>query len=497
MKQWNENGYALFREIGNIDDASVSGAMDCPEKSGVKSGFGVWIALAACLALVTGILVFFRPAGSVPIGKDPFGETGLPGAETGLTDTGEPVPQNPLAVFGEGRVFVIGFAEEDREPLAAEELIGDPINDVQWRRDSEFGEKYGIGIRYKTVSCREGYSDALRTAALAMDPEIDVYGITTLDTVLLAAEGRLMPFGLSYGDLPGIDLTRPHWNQAMRRDLSLGGYSFAMAPSCELSVDSSTACVSFSEVRARALGLDLYAEVEAGNWDLERLAALTLEGNSILSVSETSKRAGGEEYLYLGAGGRFSTRNEDGFPTPCFDRPEYGALFEKLKSLTSSPRFLHDPTDDGWEQQMLFRITTLGPIREVATLGVLPLPLAEKDASAEYIGPVDPGTARFYGVTTRDGWEAAFSFTVFDLLSSETYRTLTENRVGEIWSFSDRTGRMIALILANQTLDPGLLGPYPYLSGTPFTMLEENDPESIGLVGFWKDVAEGVGSAGW
>lgn len=573
MKQFNEKGYALFKEVGNIDDPAVSDAMYCPTRNKVKSGFWGWIAIAACLAVMTGVLMFVKPAKNITPGSTETGEsealTGEPGTsafegiqeitvtvlnttpsenplidgwvkrsrpadirgtvfewletldpkeltpvgyaldenpegrkdgavtvymfgrqkgeyvqckimvgtddgllrvsdedaddfyarfaddilfaieDQGSPETEPPIAENPLARYGEGIKLVIAVPSDADMTLFDAEEKGHLVSRALYMSRNGLAEKTGLEIKTAAISDATGFYNAVRKACHAGETDCDVYEITAQDMVLLASEGALMPFGLSYDGQPGCDLTQPYWNQAVQRDLSPGGYTYVMSSAADLSVNASTACVAFNESMAEELGLDLYAEAKNGNWDTEILLTLMKQGNLLSGDPHAA------EYLYFGMGGRLCDPDGAAYPTPCFDSPDFDGFFNKVLLLTENDSF----RSTNFSGMPLFTVTTLGKGTWIKGLGgVLPMPAAEK---SEYRSPVDLNTARFCGVTHRDEFDAAFAFDALALAASEAYGKLSEDYIDAITIASDdkeNAKAMVGIILANQRMDPCLAG---------------------------------------
>lgn len=442
MKQWNEKGYSLFKEIGNIDDSAVVRAMDCPTQNKVKSGFWGWIAVAACLAVMTGVLMFVKPAKNITPGTTSTETSGIPGSDS-------PIVVNPLARYGEGRKLMIAIPSDADMTLFDAEETGHLVSRALCVSRNELAEKTGLKIKTVAISDRAGFTNEVRKAYHAGETDYDVYEITARDMVLLASDGVLMPFGLPYDDQPGCDLTQPYWNQAARRDLSLGGLTYVMSSAADLSVNASTACIAFNESIAEELGLNLYAEAKNGNWDTEMLLTLMKQGNLLSGNPQAA------EYLYFGMGGQLCDPDGTAYPTPCFDSPDFDGIFDKVLLLTEHDSFRRLNSS----AMPLFTVTTLGKGTMIKGLGgILPMPTTGK---SEYRSPVDLNTARFCGVTYREEFDAAFAFDALALAASEAYGKLSEDYIDAITIASvekENAKAMARTILANQRMDPCLAG---------------------------------------
>lgn len=459
MKQFNEKGYALFKEIGNIDDSAVVRAADCPTQNKVKSGFWGWIAIAACLAVMTGVLMFVKPAKNITPGTTSTETPGTPGfdppatritvEESRIPETEPPISADVLARYGEGRKLLIAIPSDVDMALFDAEETGHLVSRALCVSRNELAEKTGLKIKTVAISDGAGFYSAVRRAYHAGETDCDVYEITARDMVLLASDGALMPFGLSYDGQPGCDLTQPYWNQAVPRDLLLGGLTYVMSSAADLSVNASTACVAFNESLAEELGLDLYAEAKNGNWDTEMLLTLMKQGNLLSGNPQAA------EYLYFGMGGQLCDPDGTAYPTPCFDSPDFDGFFDKVLLLTEHDSFRRLNSS----AMPLFTVTTLGKGTMIKGLGgILPMPTTGK---SEYRSPVDLNTARFYGVTYREEFEAAFAFDALALAASEAYGKLSGDYIDAITIASvekENAKAMVGIILANQRMDPCLAG---------------------------------------
>lgn len=184
----------------------------------------------------------------------------------------EPAPINNLPAFDLGN-YELRVLKQDQDKIlwcpnkfAPEEENGDIMNDAYYRRNENVTQKYGFSIK-ETIIPGEPQSEINRLIA-AGDDAYDIV-LMYLNKANTSYNGNFLDFYT----LPYLDLSKPYWDQALMRDMTVGGKLCLMSGDLIVqSRDDNALLLIYNRPLAEDFNLEnLYDTVRTGKWTYDRM----------------------------------------------------------------------------------------------------------------------------------------------------------------------------------------------------------------------------------
>ena len=296
-------------------------------------------------------------------------------------------------------VVTIDVTEPNRmyDLFAVEEQTGEPINDALYTRRINIEERYNINLKYNQVGSP---ADLARRSILAGDNAHDLI-VDTIGNVRNLAGQQILA---DLYTVPYIsnNITKPWWDQAVIRDLSINGKLYFQAGDIVLRDKLRVSCLYFNKDMAKDLGLEYpYQLVYDGKWTIDTLMEITkgvnidLNGDGVMDQHDQWGFMSQHEFalqLFSASGEKMVSLDNNGVPIVTMTTPraldviqkalavclEPGAMFHADKIQGSSNVWL-TASEYFQENRFLMRASVFEPIpRDLRAMptdfGILPTP---------------------------------------------------------------------------------------------------------------------------
>ncbi|MCQ2425563.1 MAG: hypothetical protein MJ070_05405 [Lachnospiraceae bacterium] len=359
--------------------------------------------------------------------------------------------------------------------LYTEELNSDPINDAVYRRNALISEKYNVVFSYDEEPATDVF-DRIRSSISANEDLYDLVYLRLCDMPSLMLEGDFLDIE---HDVGYVDLDKPYWDQAVRKEMTFAGRLYLVIGSLNITDKNSTACVVFNKRLAADYGIpDPYQSVRSGSWTLDALTSCMdavdgdLDGdgkinpeNDIVSFLGVHDVAAS---FFTGGGGRYTVKDEYDYPIPCFNTEETYDLISAILDIMERPDFTNShmvtyPKDLSVyfaENKGLFCWVRSGDVigmrgEEGVDFGVLPTPKYD-DLQEEYLSAISRHTAGFTSILSVETQPDTVGF-ILEALTAESHYGLQEAYYDVTLKTKsardDESQDMLDLIFAHRVVD--------------------------------------------
>ncbi|MBR6676732.1 MAG: hypothetical protein IKL24_05315 [Clostridia bacterium] len=326
--------------------------------------------------------------------------------------------------------------------MDAEGIMGDSLNEALVRRNINVEERLGISVS-EVVDTPEKVFDMSVAACLSGEGTYDAICNSSDRMATMAVCGYLVTDVY----LPGMDLTKPWWNEKAIEGVSVNETRYLFYGDLQLSYYDSHSMVGVNMDMVKDISTlpDPYKLVERGEWTLDRMlemmtvAASDTDGNNLMTKDD---RYGGAVdrrsilSLISGAGAVLSEKDKQGIPTlSCFTDDLLYDVFKKVSdSLYAYNRYVYDPVKneaDGMSSaamfksgRTLFHITTVGTLADLRNMeyefGVLPMP-KYTESQSRYISLINAAECSAIGVLPT-GRDLRRTSNILENLAAESHR---------------------------------------------------------------------------
>ncbi len=223
--------------------------------------------VSAALTLMLAVLSFGCGTETAP-----SGETSADAPSVTEAPVTEPAPINNLPELDLGN-YELRVLKQDQDKIlwcpnkfAPEEENGDVLNDAYYRRNLLVTEKYGFSIK-ETIIPGEPQTEINRLIA-AGDDAYDIV-LMYLNKANASYDGSFLDFYT----LPYLDLSKPYWDQALMRDMTVGGRLCLMTGDLIVqSRDDNALLLIYNSPLAEDFKLgNLYDTVRDGKWTYDKM----------------------------------------------------------------------------------------------------------------------------------------------------------------------------------------------------------------------------------
>ena len=361
----------------------------------------------------------------------------------------------------------------------AEQPNGDKVNDAVFARNSQLEEKYNCTIVEQRF---ENVASSVREPLIAGEYIADILLGDARNLRTLAAANLLVDLSV----LDNIDLDKAWYDQNSRTGMNVGGKVFFInGDGCTL--DDRAAWIMFFNkdwVEEIDPTLNLYDEVDKGNWTIDLMyelmskGAKDLNGDGVLTLGTDRMGYIGEPinnwFHVNGCGVTLSRISSSGdYEIPAQPKEELLSVWEALRPVLTSPtRANNDRSKNFYSGLSVFYSCNLGTILNggnyTISMGVLPLPKLNAEQDKYYNGVSYSQLAAFAIPTTTDNcedWEtngftsgreqAAYFLEAYSYYSMLTLTPAFYDQVILKQSIRDvESAAMVELALANKLYDP-------------------------------------------
>ncbi len=328
-----------------------------------------------------------------------------------LTDASEetayaPLPQTRL------NGFAFRFLNNDDSwltwavnPLDADELNGDVLNDAIWNRNNRIEETYGCTITETTLPRPQDHIASLVQSGDVGAEVVMLYDETVMDRYISG-------YILTWEILPYIDFTESCWSLDATETFSAAGKVYAATGSFSLAQTTRSFIQLYNKDLYKDLGLkdDLYQLVREGKWTMDAMlkasvaAVADLNGDGVMDLKNDRFGNCSAVKLYYGAlvsgaGVKYVDLDEKGEVKFALLGNEYalGVLSDILNKHAGNYAFIRPVNDihNGgdsknmfFNNQLLFKGIALKAVsnyREMESdIGILPFPKYSEEQERYY-----------------------------------------------------------------------------------------------------------------
>lgn len=406
-------------------------------------------------------------------------------AETSEATT-EQVDYTPKPVdYGKHTFTVLSagnVAFDDFSQLEPSEVV---LDQALYERKKKVEADFNIEIvtdvqKARSVGDGPGYR-LITQDALSGSQNYDAALIAGYDVAVLAREDMLYDLN----SLPGLDLSRPYWDQNANRDLAINGVMFFTTGEITVSDNNALFTLLFNKKLIDDYQLiSPYEYVSDDNWTLETFASLVKGVSEDLNgdgVRDENDRYGllvwddaimaiidgaGEKCATVGADGKINLTLYNDRTASILDR-YFNIIYDENTAICYQ-RKLKSASGIWNNNQGLFWMSTLGNVPKLRTMeadfGIVPYPKADNKQEA-YHQTISPYNSQFYCVPKLSK-EPERTGRILDALAYYGAEIVTpayyEKTIVGQSARDEESIEMLDIILASTTFDFG----YYYQLGT-------------------------------
>ena len=373
-------------------------------------------------------------------------ETDETSSDDNISEQVKILPDLPDADF-EGYEFKIYskgpvYNEWSSQDIAAEEEMGEPINDAVYKRNRYIEEKYNVSIT-EIPSVGGDMVNAVRQSVAAGDNSYDAVVPNMYDQATLAAGGNL----IDLRQVPHMDLSQKWWDPKANTDLTMGNRLFFTVGDLFIMDNDATWLVIFNKELIKDLALENpYDIVRNNQWTFDKLLDMCkgvskdLNGDGVMDRNDFYGNVSQGENMtayYLASGESYVKKDENDLPFTAMDTERSVSVIEKIYDLmydnTVSYNYwdLSDNEPFKITQQMfennqaVFKITALQLVIRMRNMetnfGIIPMPKYDT-IQQEYAHYVHPTSSALSIPVTNHNLDR--TGVILEALAAESYYTV-------------------------------------------------------------------------
>jgi hypothetical protein len=387
------------------------------------------------------------------------------------------------------------------DEIYAGEMNGEPVNDAVYLRNRYVEDKYNFEIQeFRSGSPASVASRAVR----AGEDTYDVFMLSLTEGANLASQGHLV----NLYEMPHINLSRPWWDQRAVQDLTLANSLLFYALGDINILDNDATNVTFFNKKLIAdYGMDMpYQLVRDGEWTLDAFNQMIIEisrdlnGDGAMGPEDLFGHLTQSDFSYdffVGAGGRVTVNNSEGFPELAINNENTSAIIDKIlinmgdRNLTLFADDYTGQFSNPWDQltrpmfknnQGLFYSIGMGTANLMRDMemdfGILPFPKFDSNQT-EFYHTVGVGAATAVCIPVA-GSSLELTGLAVEAMAAESMYTLTEAYYDINFMHKnlrdEESVEMTKIILNSRSFDLGSVFDFGSFSSSVFqTMTRRNE----------------------
>ena len=419
------------------------------------------------LLLLIALLLLSAAACRQPTGETTTGDqtTETPGSDTDITDDLPDVKYDGY----EFNVIIQSNSGRHRDIVYNEELVGNQISELVYKRNMEVEDRFGIVIK-GTTDTHQNVITTVRNLVNSDDYEYDLVFSATMYMYNLATQDGL----LEIDELVHINLTKPWWGQdILEGGFTINGKTYLVNGDISPTSLLRSALLIFNKSLCDQNHIEYpYQTVYDGKWTLDELIRITKDFTRDTDGDEkydlfglTSWYLDSPYSFYYGAGGQMVYKDGDDMPYLNPSREKDILIYEKIFELilVNNSNFEKQVSRDAYkvftDGNALFVEASLHQIKrgEYQDMdddwGVLPLPkLSESDEYRSFVNssismvgvPANAPDPERTGVITE-----ALASTSYRLITPKLVDVLAKNRYTQDAESQD----MFDIVFRNRVYD--------------------------------------------
>ena len=419
-------------------------------------------------------------------------------------------PNLPAADFGGETINFLVRSEEYHwywcsKEIYAEEENGDQLNDAVYKRNRHIEDKYNFNIAETRVA---NPNDTAQKTIKSGEKIYDVMMLGLKEGASFAQSGMLVDLHT----VPNLDLKQPWWDQRGVRDLSIGNKLFFALGDLNVMDNDATQAIVFNKKLVIDYQLESpYDLVRNNGWTIDKYYEMIrkvstdvnadgkFDGEDILGHLSD---AGKTNALFVGAGGRITTKDANDYPVLAMNDERTIGIVEKVVEImidskntllaTDYTTQYNNPWDDFTRpmfinNQGLFYLVGMGTVQLMrnmdADFGLMPMPKFNAE-QAEYYNVIEaPSTNAVMIPSTNERLE--FTGHVLEAMAAESMYTLTPAYYDVnfmVKAIRDEDSiEMLKIILETRAYDIGNVYDWAFVSSILYDMVNTKKTDYVSM----------------
>jgi len=273
---------------------------------------------------------------------------------------------------------------------------GEVLNDAVYARNLKVEEDFNVVIAWEE---NDDVKKTAKNAVVAGETVYDIVQPYINDSAVMGLDGELWDLA------PLMDLDAPWWDEALQRDLMLGGRLYCLTGDVTVGDEELNYGIFYNKALVEQYGLadlpgmdDPYTMVKEGKWTIDAMytfaqgSTTDLNGDGTMDINDAYGI--GSDYglacvVFYGTGGQLARISADGSPEIVFNNERNEAVIETLAKVycdTNASIMVTNMGSDGWtklnnmlmENRLLFRLGSIYDLKDfremIDDFGILPNP---------------------------------------------------------------------------------------------------------------------------
>jgi len=238
--------------------------------------------------------------------------------------------------------------------ITAEKDTGVEVEDAVYIRNRIVEDRFDINIKEIIENSVSSVQSKANKSIKAGADDYDLVMLAGAESTALAKNHLLA----DYSEIPYVDLNRPYWDQATRRDLSVGGRCYLMTGDFSMMHYGMTVAMFFNKKLINQLGLESpYNIINDGKWTYDKFYELA--SAAVADLNGDGKMDKNDRFGYLAitniwapallasAGQQTVLKDENDLHYFGMDNENFITVFKKLTEMMHRGDMMFDADDAG------------------------------------------------------------------------------------------------------------------------------------------------------
>lgn len=265
------------------------------------------------------------------------------------------------------------------------------VGKALYTRDVKLEDRYAVSIQYTTVKNDSSAVVDMQNAVMNSEEHFHSF-ITNAERLMqLAASG----FVANLNDVENLNMEKEWWSQSLNQNCTINNVLYCSAGPYSEYYYHAAICLAYNKSIASAHeGMDIYNDVLDGTWTLEKMKTYCVDsqvtnddnGDSFWDERDTYAISANSSLMYglfAGAGGVFSTKDENGNIEVPLASEQSQAILERILTVFRSDNVYSNKFKESADQftngKALFLYTSTGYLYDYLPsskidYGIIPLP---------------------------------------------------------------------------------------------------------------------------
>lgn len=265
------------------------------------------------------------------------------------------------------------------------------VSEKLYTRDVRLEDRYGISMAYKEIKNDSSAITDMQNAATNSDVKFHAFVTNAERLMNLAASGYVE----NLNDVQNLDMEKEWWSQSLNQNCTINNTLYCSAGPYSEYYYHAAICLAYNKsIASKYDGMDIYNDVLDGSWTLEQMKRYCVDfevtnddnGDSFFDENDTYAISANSSVMYgmfAGAGGRFSTMDEEGNIEIPLASEQSQRILERILTVFRSDNVYLNKYQESAKQftkgKALFLYTSTGYLYDYlpsskVDYGIIPLP---------------------------------------------------------------------------------------------------------------------------